>query len=182
MSAASTRTIVLIVAAVFIALPGCASVGNYFTNVGRDASDIVDFKYGGTANSFGFGAKVEVTNFIGIGAGAGLYEAVYEDFGRHLEVGPMEFVHLGFYGIDGPGTENPQHVRTEVYGLVFNVGQMVRPAMVNRFRVGFELLLINGLAGFYVNLGQLGDFLAGLTTWDPADDDGLLLDTMILGE
>ena len=135
-----------------------------------------------TANSFGLGAKVEATNYIGGGAGGGLYEVVYEDFGRHLEVAPMEFVHLGFYGIDGPGTENPQHVRSEVYALVFNANQMVRPAWANRFRFGFEILLFNAMAGFYFNLGQFGDALAGLVTWDPAGDDGLLLDTMILGE
>lgn len=172
----------LLVTTLLVALPGCASVETYFTNLGRDASDVIDFKYGATANSFGLGAKVEASNFIGAGGGGGIYEVVYEDFGRHLDVAPMEFVHLGFFGLDGPGTENPQHVRTAVYALGINANQMVRPDWVNRFRFGGEVLLFNAMGGLYLNLGQLGDALAALVTWDPAGDDGLPLDTLILGE
>ena len=48
-----------------------------------------------------------------------------------------------------------------------------RPPMMQRFRVGGEVIAGAVQLGVYFNLGELGDFFAGWFGFDPARDDGV---------
>jgi len=158
-------------------LSACSGPENYFERRWHDATDVIDLKYGCTWNSFGLGAKVEATNYIGAGIGIGMQELLYEQFGRHLAMSEADFLYLAVYGVDGPGTENPPSHRSEFSVVGINCCQDERPLWVDRFRVGGELWLLNATGGVYLNAGQTIDFLGGLFMLDMADDDDLPLDT-----
>ena len=157
-------------------LSACSGPENYLERRWHDATDVFDLKYGCTWNSFGLGAKAEITNYIGAGVGVGIQELVYEQYGRHLSISEADFMHLGLYGVDGPGTENPPSHRTEFSVVGINCCQDERPPAFDRYRIGAELWLFNATGGVYLNAGQTIDFLAGLLMLDLAEDDDLPLD------
>jgi hypothetical protein len=155
-----------------LALTGCATPDNYFEARMYDAGDMIDFKYGCDFMSGQVGAKVEATNYIGVGLGYGQANGVTENWGRRGMSGDNDFLYIFVYGYDGldandlvPGPE------TEFSILGINCCQERRPPWVSRFRFGGEVLFIGLTAGIYVNTGEIADFLVGWTTIDIADDD-----------
>ncbi len=171
-----TRFVLL---ALFVLLaPACSGPQNYLERRYHDVTDIVDLKYGGSLNSMGLGVKVEITNYLGLGLAGGTYEEIRESYGRRLYVGPAEFLHLAFFGIDGPSIqEDTLDPRSESYGLIVNWTQEQRPPVIDRMRIGAELLLFTGEGGFYLNFGQMADLVLGIFMFDPAGDDNLADDS-----
>jgi len=153
--------------------PGC----QYAKDRLLDASDVIDIKYG---YAVGLGAKIEATNYVGLGLGWGLSPKTREWYGRRSHVCyDQEFMHFGIVGRDGtdrswgePGKDGTDH-----YNIVLpiNIAQLDHgtPPMIERWRLGFEIILPGGNGGLYLNLGELVDFFAGLATVDLADDDGV---------
>ena len=87
-----------------------------------DFTDILDLKYG---TAIGLGAKIELTQFIGAGAGAAALGYSREWFGRRsMEVNGFAFLHLVAIGVDGGyGSSNLggwSDERAEVYFLLVN--------------------------------------------------------------
>ncbi len=151
-----------------------------------DITDVVDLKYGCGWNSIGIGLKAEVTDYVGAGAGLGRYEWVAESYGRLRVEAPSDFLHFVFAGYDGepliehvPSGEREMRAGSAFYALGINCCQELRPPMIDRFRIGAEVLFFNVLGGLYLNTGELVDFAAGIATFDIAGDDGLPLDTPI---
>lgn len=205
----STRSALL--AVILFLTPGC-SVGQYAGYRFMDFTDIIDVKYG---VAVGVGAKVEITQFIGAGAGAAALGYSREWFGRKsMELNGFAFVHAGLIGVDGGyGSSNLggwSDERAEVYFLLVNATafadfgiapggdahwdhiprdappklgtsiEEIRPPTrylpihpLDYWRFGFEVLIPGAQFGLYFNFGQLLDFLAGIATYDPADDDGV---------
>lgn len=176
---AKTRAL-LSLAGLALMLGACQGPGsNYVEKRMYDLGDVVDVKFGCTWESTGLGAKVEATNYFGAGFGGGLYENVVEQYGRNATEGPHSAVHVVFYGFDGPSESfavpSEDH-EFAVFGV--NCCQKYRPELWHRWRVGGELYLLSLNAGAYVNIAELGDFLAGIVTLDPGDDDGLEVNTL----
>jgi hypothetical protein len=101
--------------------PGC-TVGNYAGDRFMDLTDIIDIKYG---TAIGVGAKVEITQYMGAGAGAAALGYSREWYGRRsMEMNGFAFVHAGVIGVDGGyGSPNPNgwsNERAEVYFLLVN--------------------------------------------------------------
>jgi hypothetical protein len=140
----------------------------------QDAGDIFDWKWACNWESAGVGVKLEVTNYLGAGLGVAFFDDVSETYGRHIVRTPKnEFVHIIVAGVDGPVWEDGSRDGSALYGVGLNCCQDPRPWVIDRFRIGAEIIVLNVDGGLYLNFGQLFDFLAGLTTWDPGDDDGL---------
>ncbi len=167
-----TRLGTTLLLALALVTPGC----QYAKDRLLDASDVIDIKYG---YAVGVGVKVEATNYVGVGIGWGLTPKSREWYGRRSHVSyDQEFMHFVLAGRDGserawgePGKDGTDH-----YNMVLpiNIAQLDHgtPPMLQRWRVGFELLLPMAHGGLYLNLGELVDFFAGLATIDIADDDG----------
>jgi len=199
-------------AALLLLLPlatGCA-VGRYAGDRLMDLTDIIDVKYG---VAIGVGAKAEITQFLGTGAGVAALGYSREWYGRRsVEMNGWAFIHLVAIGVDGGyGSPNPggwSNERAEVYFLLVNStafadfgiapggdarwehipkgdGSSIegrpepRPDAYEPFnpldywRFGAEVLIPGVQFGIYFNFGQVIDFVAGLGTFDPAEDDGV---------
>ena len=166
----SCRMLPLVLLLCALVATGCT----YGHNRLQDAGDIFDWKWACNWTSVGVGAKVEVSNYLGTGVGVGFIDDLSETYGRHIVRTPHnEFVHIIVAGVDGPVWEDDSRDGSALYGLAINCCQDPRPWVIDRFRLGGELIVLNIDAGLYLNFGQLFDFFAGLTTWDPGDDDGL---------
>jgi hypothetical protein len=153
--------------------PGCS----YIKHRVMDMSDVIDIKYG---YAVGAGVKVEATNWIGVGVGWGISAKTREWYGRRSHVAyDQEFMHFILAGRDGtkrswgePGLDG-----TDFYNMVLpiNIAQLDHstPPILQRFRFGAEVIFPTTNAGLYLNLGELCDFILGLTTIDIAGDDGV---------
>ncbi len=167
------RTLTAAALALVVVLPGCYTPRNYFEQRVYDLADIVDVKVGCELDSFGLGAKVEATNYIGVGLGYGDNSHVTEQFGRHAVTGPMEFLHLIAYGLDGNHKNNAPGLGTEAHVMTINCCQEHRPPMIDRWRFGGEFMAFGLVGGAYLNLGELADFVLGIGTLDIAEDDAM---------
>ncbi len=142
-----------------------------------DALDMVDLKYACNFNSLGLGAKFELTDYGGLGIGFGTYADVKESYGRLERRSHMDFVHLLVFGADGPPLMEGMRPSVAFYGAGINCCQIRRAPVIDRFRVGGELLLFSALGGAYLNFGEMFDFAVGIVGFDPAGDDLWLWDT-----
>ena len=84
-----------------VTMVSCAETGTYLKDRAYDVVDVVDFKYGFGVQSLGLGAKIEVTEFLGLGAGYGISDHVREWRGRRSLASPHEFAHVLVAGFDG---------------------------------------------------------------------------------
>lgn len=163
-------------------LPGCASVERYARDRLLDVTDVVDFKYG---RAWGLGFKLEITLYFGTGLGLGVQQWTREWYGRHATdfeldaAGPRSwmsgiFAHLGVIGVDGgsPGDTAQSAFNTVGFNALMLSADTTAPPLIDRWRVGGELLLPGAIGGIYLNLGELWDFVAGVFGSDPAGDDG----------
>ncbi len=73
--------------------------------------------------------------------------------------------------MDGPSIPCPDDNTCGTI-LFVNLRQAKLP-LVSRFRLGGEIILPYLWGGLYLNLGELADFVCGLTTLDIAGDDGM---------
>ena len=165
-------------------LPACASGEQYARDRLMDLTDVVDFKYG---DAWGFGIKFEASIYLGTGIGLGVIEHSREWYGRRATEFTLNkqgdaldwlegtFAHAGVVGADGGSPGNT--MQSAIYTIFFNVlllsGDETVPPMIDRWRLGGEILLPHVIAGVYLNLGELWDFFAGLGGADPAADDGV---------
>jgi hypothetical protein len=163
--------------------PGCASVERYARDRLMDVTDIVDFKYG---DAWGFGFKIELTLYFGMGLGVGELEHTREWYGRHgtdftlnKAGGPMDwldgtFVQLGVIGTDGgtPGNAAQSAITTLGLNVLLISADNSAPPLIDRWRLGGEVVLPWVIGGMYLNVGELWDFFAGVAGYDPAGDDG----------
>jgi hypothetical protein len=171
---------------------GCASVGHYFEDRGRDLADIVDLKGG---ESMGLGVKVEATLYLGVGLGIAEQGRSVEWYGRERVRAPVNpnkrfdgmFVHLivlggdtyrgGMHGwSDDPSWLKPGPPATynSLNFLALNMVALrnrIQPPFLDRFRFGGEVLLPEVQGGIYLNVGQILDFVLGIFTIDIGDDD-----------
>lgn len=164
--------ILFFVFAMTFALPSCV-VGRYAQDRGCDLLDIFDFKagYGG----IGLGAKVQASEYVKTGFGFGeVYETV-EFYGRRKDRYPMMFYHGLIAGFDGP--EMPGYGVDADWDLFFVGNPPAGVAALDRARFGAEFVLPGVNFGFFLNLGQIADFFAGLAGFDPANDDALPIGT-----
>lgn len=156
---------------VCLLLAGCGSLGRYAKDRLLDLTDIVDVKYPTELHGVGLLARVEATDFLASGLGVSSLLKTGEWYGRRHWCnrdprGPnFQLLVLGLDGI------------MEVEGdsatlLVFNVTNLGLP-LIDRFRIGGELVLPLMNVGLYLNLGEIVDLLLGFATLDPAFDDGL---------
>jgi len=155
---------------------GCAAPGdNYFSDRGRDLTDIVDVKWSGSWDSYGLGVKAEATNYLGAGVGYGAANDLDEKYGRRWDHSDRSvFVHMLAWGYDGPANDpGASRSNNEYYVLGINGWQERRPAMFQRWRVGGEIIFMPLNLGLYLNLAEVGDFLTGIVTYDWAEDDML---------
>jgi hypothetical protein len=152
---------------------GCSfetyGVDTYLVDRGLDLTDVIDFKLGA---GMGLGVKLQASDYMGVGLGAGAYDPTVESFGRRF----FHNEHDGFLqglvvGADGTpiGTVNDA---TTVNILLLQLRGLDLP-FIERFRFGGEILLPGFQFGLFVNLGEVFDFLCGVVTFDPALDDGM---------
>src|SRR5262245_51932556 len=167
-----------------VLLPACASIERYARDRLLDVTDVVDFKYG---EAWGFGVKAEITLYLGTGLGLGVVESSREWYGRRAtdftldrEGGPGAwfeglFAHAGIIGTDGgsAGDAAQSALNTVFLNVLLLSGDSDAPPMIERWRIGLEVLLPEVTGGMYLNLGELWDLLAGLGGGDPAEDDGV---------
>ena len=179
MPATRLRAVVL----ALLALPGCASFERYARDRLLDVTDILDFKYG---RAWGLGVKAEVTLYFGTGLGIGLVESTREWYGRwptdftlNREGDPLDwlegtFAYFGVIGTDGgtPGDVAQSGITTVGLNVLTISFDNNAPPLIDRWRVGAEVLLPVVTGGMYLNLGELWDFFAGVVGDDPAEDDG----------
>lgn len=176
MKLAGIRSLIVPVA-LALALGACSTPANYLGKRVYDLQDMVDMKYGCEFDGFALGAKLEATNYIGVGAGYGEIGHVTEQYGRRASEGHMEFLHLVVYGMDGPHDNHVPGPNTEFSIVGINCCQEKRPPWVDRFRFGGEVALIGLSGGLYLNVGEVVDFVGGIFTWDPAKDDEMAWNT-----
>lgn len=155
-----------------LSLTSCA-VGRYAQNRGCDLLDIFDFKagYGG----LGLGAKAQASEYLKTGFGFGEVYEVAEFYGRHKDRYRMMFYHGLIAGFDGP--EMPGAGVEADWDLFFVGNPPDGVAPLDRARFGGEIVLPGVNFGFFLNLGQIADFLAGIVGFDPAQDDELPIGT-----
>jgi hypothetical protein len=146
-------------------LGGCSEMQTYSKDRVYDFIDMVDFKYGFGADTLGLGAKLEVSTFIGLGLGYGQSAHVREWYGRRSYANDFEFAHALAIGFDGPTTMPAYYI------LAFNT--MYYVPLRDVWRVGGEVFLPFANVGVYGNAFEIVDFVAGIVTLDPAEDDGV---------
>jgi hypothetical protein len=160
---------------VFLAVlaAGCSfethGVDTYLVDRGLDLIDVIDFKLGA---GLGLGAKLQASDYMGVGLGAGAYHPTVEAFGRRFFHNDQDgFLQGLVVGVDGTpiGTVNDA---TTVNILLLQLRGLDLP-FIERFRFGGEILLPGVQVGLFVNVGEILDFIVGLATWDPALDDGM---------
>lgn len=171
----------------------CASVERYARDRLMDVTDIVDFKYG---DAWGFGFKIELTLYLGTGLGLGELEHTREWYGRHAtdftlnkQGGPLDwldgtFAQAGIIGTDGgaPGNAAQSAITTVGFNVLLLSAGNSAPPLIDRWRFGGEMVLPWVMGGAYLNLGELWDFVAGVFGGDPAEDDGLAKEVVMLPE
>jgi|GEM_PF-3495564 len=153
----------LFLIALLLCANGCSSAIAYTRDRCLDLTDVVDVK---ASVCFGFGAKAEVTDYSGIGFGFAAGPG-FESFGRCFVLSDKlnPFVHFAVLGADGEES-------SELCISMFQYKEK-RPPMMSRFRIGGEAYVMPINLGFYLNLGEVVDFLCGLVTYDPSFDDGV---------
>ena len=97
--------------------------------------------------------------------GYGQSDHVREWYGRRAHTDNYEFAHALVIGFDGPSTMPAYYI------LGFNTMYYVPIKDVWRF--GGEIFVPLADFGVYGNAFEVIDFLAGIVTLDPADDDGV---------
>lgn len=165
----------MLVSLVTLPLAGCAGMGDYWKDRALDFTDVFDVKAG-----YGLGlvgAKVEVTDYVGTGLGIFMGPA-WEKYGRDVVLPGGGALWLGIFGADGvsPACQTYDGYKPEFFFFLFHChGDMKdvrnRPPLISRFRVGAEAFCLIPWLGFYLNLGELADFITGFTTLDIAGDD-----------
>jgi hypothetical protein len=147
---------------------GCG-VEPYLVDRGLDITDVVDFKIG---VGLGIGAKAQVTDFVGAGLGAGNYDPAVESFGRRFFHYDQDgFLHGVVFGLDGTKIATLTDETTVNIALLQLRG--INLPLLQRFRVGGEILLPGLELGLWVNLGEVLDLICGVASFDPALDDGM---------
>ncbi|MHC4945126.1 MAG: hypothetical protein ACYTG7_19080 [Planctomycetota bacterium] len=143
----------------------------YLENRALDFTDIIDFKVG---YSYGLaGVKVEVTDYAGTGIGLCYTHRGIEWFGRsYYNNDEKFFLHLLILGFDDAAFDNAEEKGATVNYFGYN-HRWYRPELINRFRIGGEIIVPLIHFGTYLNIGELYDFLVGIACFDPANDDGL---------
>ena len=162
--------------ALLLLTAACAEYGKHRL---LDITDTFDTKLSCDWESMGIGAKVEVTDYIGVGAGVGRHHGVKESYGRWERTYDQDFLHLVVFGIDGPPLRDGPTPGTAICSVGINCCQASRAPMIDRFRIGAEVLLFNMNAGLYLNLGEMADLLVGLVGFDPAGDDSRYWDAAL---
>ena len=176
-----------VLAALALACSGCASVGTYFADRGRDLIDIVDLRYG---DGMGFGLQVDATMFFGTGLGYSKGEWTRAWYGRHA-VDTDSAQYFGWIVSSelnlATCMENSADGWNQVLWFNFAVlgpadwrgserwfaGESRTVPGLDTFRVGAALFLPGVHGGLYVNMGEIVDFFGGLFTFDLANDDGV---------
>jgi hypothetical protein len=185
MPAITPRRAARLALALLALLPACESFERYARDRLLDATDVVDFKYG---RAWGFGIKFEVSLYLGTGIGLGVVESSREWYGRHAtdfklnkDGGALDwldgtFAQAGILGTDGgaPGNATQSAFTTIFFNVLLLSGDNSAPPMIERWRVGAEVVLPKVTGGMYLNFGELWDFLAGIGGGDPAGDDGVV--------
>ncbi len=154
---------------------GCAGSGDYWNDRANDLPDIFDFKCGSGVGLVG--AKVEITDYIGTGLGLFVGSA-REKYGREIVTTDGIAIWLGIFGGEGisPACQSHEGYKPECFCLLYHFhGDQIygdnSPPLTSRFRFGGEVFLFFPWLGFYINLGELVDFVVGFTTLDIAGDD-----------
>lgn len=155
---------------------GCA-LGEYARDRMFDLTDVVDVKGAANVGALGMGLKLEVTDSLGAGLGAGGTYSTAEFFGRRVAHGQSDFFHGGIVGVDGPP---PLAKSGDWYvcgvGLAGLSGEY---PLMERWRLGAEVWLPFIGGGVYLNLAEFFDFLLGFFAVDLADDDGTPIGTEV---
>jgi len=158
----------------FVLLLSVLSVSSGCTYAKRralDLTDIVDVRYG---ISYGLaGVKAEITDYSAAGLGVGYSKTGQEWYGRRVAGVLNEcFFHFVTFGFEDSTTTEGYHNATSVSAMFLQYREY-RPPLIDRFRVGAEVLLPVIHLGLYLNTGEVYDFLAGLANADPAGDDDI---------
>jgi hypothetical protein len=135
-----------------------------------DLSDIVDLR--GGFGGVGAGVKLRATEFLetGIAVGGGYKEV--EWYGRRVLHSPVsDPLQLIIVGLD-KGAQQEKKEPWEMNIVMFR-GARPWPPPASWFRFGGEIIIPFVRGGIYLNIGELVDFVLGLTTMDIADDDGM---------
>lgn len=174
---------------------GCTALATYGQDRLRDLSDVIDPRYG---TGFGLGISVQFLDAYMSGVGCSMQWYQREWFGRKsVVVRDGLFAHALVYGVDGDyvrrlGPGEWEHDGSSTTGsmtiVIFNTNRshgenwsgdeqwFTEPGgnypNIEGARIGGAVYLPGVNAGLYLNLGELFDFLCGLTTYDPAHDDG----------
>jgi len=84
------------------------------------------------------------------------------------------------FGIAPGGDARWDHLDTAAPPKIGTIVEELKPPTeylpvpaLEYWRFGFEVLVPGGQFGLYLNFGEVYDFMAGLITYDPADDDGV---------
>jgi hypothetical protein len=164
-----TASLALLLAAV---TGGCAVI-EYGGRRLRDLTDVVNLKTATSPSLFGLGAKLEATDFLGAGLGAGSDYDVREFVGRRIAAGNSGYLHAVIAGVDGP---RAWRLDGDAYiGGVGLAGLRGTYPLMERWRFGAELWLPFAGAGLYLNAAEVVDFVGGILLFDPAEDDELPL-------
>jgi len=163
----------LVILLVVPAVVACAADSTYGCDRLADLGDIIDLRYG---RSMGLGVKVEATHFLGVGLGWASLTDVTESYGRYeAHTNDGEFLHFVIAGADGqcgPCMGSSDTCNFDILGVnVIALTLEQPPESTDWFRFGGEILLPFVTGGIYLNVGQLVDGVAGIATFDPAEDD-----------
>lgn len=144
---------------------GCVEMRTYSKDRVFDFVDMVDFQYGFGLDTMGLGAKVQASTFIGVGLGYGQSDHVRTWYGRRAHTDNYEFAQAVLIGFDGPSTMPAYYI------LGFNT--MYYVPLKDVWRFGGQIFVPFADFGVYGNAFEVIDFVAGIFTLDPADDDGV---------
>ena len=168
-------------------LCGCQAIGTWAQDRARDATDIVDVRYG---TGVGLGLRLDATTVLWTGLGYSTESYYREWYGRKsVEVEDGLFVQAVLIGVDGLRRDGD--ATTGAHGL-FLLNQngldfegrwrgdaqwfeapAGNPPNVGRLRFGGVAFLPGVSFGAYLNVGEAVDFLGGLLGLDLMRDDGL---------
>jgi hypothetical protein len=163
----NARSAALLLMLVCTSQAGCASLGEYFVERGKDFLDIFDIK-AGVGIPGGLGLKINVTDYFGPGIGLADCEYGFEKYGRWTYSYGSYFFHLGIVGMDNlfpfPNGE------FNFLGILI-MHDLPEIEWYERLRVGFEIYLPFSYFGFYINFGEIADFFLGIFGYDLIDDN-----------
>ena len=162
----------------------CSCSHTFFVDRWNDLTDVFDVKFGYLG--VGIGAKIQITDFVSVGAGFGCMSRQYEKYGSVWirEDVPL-FLHLLVIGADGSFdmegvdlTVSSNKFEASVVGInlidLYNTHKYEKGKRIsarNLIRVGGEVWLPGFSLGLYINLGEVVDLLAGLFGFDLMEDD-----------